>query len=235
MCRPVQVQDSYYSEFWCLSFYKLLLDGSIYESALLVDWSYISVLTHTYNNSALFWVWITPSPISTVWCPYNKVSFPQLPTTDTPYLAREGKVWGACCDLKIRYIFYRCNAHIVCNVQYCIKNDHATMKTFSKLNINPRVTLLILLTGLKTSILQSRWTASCVACPDSVYNAAMDGARGLWLNTCDLAASHAVFMSSNVGVPSNSTIRSSCKHTKWQVILGYAWIICSLISHRSSF
>ena len=65
------------------------------------------------------------------------------------------------------------------------------------------------LTGLKTSIRHSRCTASWVACEERVYRAAMEG--GLWpcRNMWALAPSHAVFMSSRLGVPSNSTIRSS--------------------------
>ena len=67
------------------------------------------------------------------------------------------------------------------------------------------------LTGLKTSIRQSKCTASWVACVERVYRAAMEG--GLWpcRKMWALAPSHAVFMSSKLGVPRSSTIKSSCK------------------------
>ena len=65
------------------------------------------------------------------------------------------------------------------------------------------------LTGSKTNIRQSKWTASCVAWLESVYKAASEGGlcavRLMWA----LAPSQDVFIAESLGVPKRSVIRSS--------------------------
>lgn len=69
--------------------------------------------------------------------------------------------------------------------------------------------LFFFLTGSKTSIWQSRWTASCVACELNVYNADKEGGFGTLRSMWVRAPSHACFISSIDGVPNNSVINSS--------------------------
>jgi len=66
------------------------------------------------------------------------------------------------------------------------------------------------LTGSKTSIWQSKWTASCVAWLLRLYRVASDGGLCALLIMCDFAPSHAYLISSRVGDPSSSVISSSC-------------------------
>lgn len=69
----------------------------------------------------------------------------------------------------------------------------------------------IKLTGSKTNIWHSRWTASWVACVLSLYSADKVGGLAALLNIWHRAPSHACRMSSIDGVPKSSVINSSCK------------------------
>ena len=45
---------------------------------------------------------------------WHKMSiFLKMLTIDTPYLAREGEIWGVCCEFKVWYMFY---VITVCNI-----------------------------------------------------------------------------------------------------------------------
>lgn len=70
------------------------------------------------------------------------------------------------------------------------------------------------LTGSKTSIWQSKWTASCVAWLLRLYRVASDGGLCALLIMWDLAPSHAYLISSREGEPSSSVINSSCGREK---------------------
>ena len=42
---------------------------------------------------------------NTVWCCYSAINFLQILTTDAPYLAHEGKVWGVFYEFEIWFVF----------------------------------------------------------------------------------------------------------------------------------
>lgn len=94
-----------------------------------------------------------------------------------------------------------------------------------------------LLTGSKTSMRHRRCTASWEAWLDRVYRAARDGGlcavRKMWV----LAPSQAVLISSRLGVPKRSVIRSNwnSKNTGvlWYLVLSHNFIYCfkSLFLH----
>lgn len=69
---------------------------------------------------------------------------------------------------------------------------------------------LILFSGSRVNIWQSRCMASWVADAPSVYRAVTEGGLHPLESICRLAASHAYFMSDSVGVPRRSVIKSSC-------------------------
>lgn len=87
-----------------------------------------------------------------------------------------------------------------------------------------------LLTGSKTSMRHRRCTASWEAWLDRVYRAARDGGlcavRKMWV----LAPSQAVLISSRLGVPKRSVIRSNCnsKNTGvlWYLVLSHNFTYC---------
>lgn len=70
------------------------------------------------------------------------------------------------------------------------------------------------LTGSKTSIWQSKWTASCVAWLLRLYSDVSEGGFCALLSICVFAPSHAYLISSRLGEPSSSVISSSYDRTE---------------------
>ena len=52
----------------------------------------------------------------TVRCHYNMSTFFKIIILDTPYLAREGEVWGVCWLLKVWFTFCCCYRSTICNI-----------------------------------------------------------------------------------------------------------------------